>query len=501
MTPQGPHHSHADQVINLTPGHGHASGGPPPAREGEADLFDYRLLRDAAAFLVRATLRHRALASLCFLAVLAAAVTSLWVLPKRWQVQARLLAQRNPVMWTLSNPGLPRPFDWDAPARAARETVLRRDNLVALCRQTNFVEKYLAKRPPAVRAWHWVRDLVGEPKSKERLLDDLVDTLQTRLWVEVGNEATVTITFEWSDPEIAYQMVQAAVENFLEVRHAQEAAIVGETISILEVHASRLQRQIDDGVETLRDKEKLYRRTPSPLARRVIVPRPRVADDDEVARLKALLTAKRRALADLEEFRQRRTDELNNQLVKLQAIYADQHPEVVSARQNIEALSGPSPQINTLHDEVLELEREVTRRGGHVGAEQREVILPQVTESDLAPPSSSEAEDPRLEYERGQLRLLLRQYTGMLERIESARMELDTVKAAFKYRYSIITPPLMPKKPLKPNPILVLAAGLLGGLAFAVFAAVAVDLRSGKVLERWQIERVLGVPVLAEPGR
>jgi uncharacterized protein involved in exopolysaccharide biosynthesis len=89
----------------------------------------------------------------------------------------------------------------------------------------------------------------------------------------------------------------------------------------------------------------------------------------------------------------------------------------------------------------------------------------------------------------------------MLERIEGARMELDTVKAAFKYRYSIITPPLMPKKPLKPNPLLVIAAGLLGGAMFAVFGAVVVDLRSGKVLERWQIERVLGVPVVSEPGR
>jgi len=495
MTPQGPLHSAPDQVITLAPAPGH-----PPSRDGEADLFDYRLLRDAAVFLVRATLRHRALAFGCFLAVLAAAVASLWLLPQRYQVQARLLAQRNPVMWTLSNPGLPRPFDWDAPARAARETVLRRDNLVALCKQTNFVEKYLARRAPAVRAWHWMRDLVSGPKSNDRLLDDLVDTLQTRLWVEVGNEATVTITFEWSDKDIAYQMVQAAVENFLEVRHAQEAAIVGETISILEVHASRLQRQIDSGVETLREKEKLYRRTPSPLARRTFAPRPRVAEDDEVARLKALLAAKRRALSDLEEFRQRRIEELQGQLVKLQAIYADQHPEVVSSRQNIEALSGPSPQINALHDEVLELEKEVVRRGGHVGDVPREVILPAVTESDLVPPAAGEAEDPRLEYERGQLRLLLRQYTNMLERIEGARMELDTVKAAFKYRYSIITPPLVPKKPIKPNPLMVIAAGLLGGFMFAVFASVVVDLRSGKVLERWQIERIIGVPVLAEPG-
>jgi uncharacterized protein involved in exopolysaccharide biosynthesis len=225
-----------------------------------------------------------------------------------------------------------------------------------------------------------------------------------------------------------------------------------------------------------------------------------VAADDDLARLQALLVVKRRAMSDLEEFRQRRTDELQAQLDKLLGIYADQHPEVVSARQNLEALSGPSPQLNTIHDEVLELEKDIVRRGGHVGDQLRDPVAPAAAEGELAiAPQGREQDDPRLEYERGQLRLLLRQYTGMLERIEGARMELDTVKAAFKYRYTIITPPLMPKKPFRPNPVVLLAAGVLGGLCFGVFAAAVVDLRSGKILERWQIERRLGVPVLAEP--
>jgi uncharacterized protein involved in exopolysaccharide biosynthesis len=278
-------------------------------------------------------------------------------------------------------------------------------------------------------------------------------------------------------------------------------AIVGETISIMEVHAARLERQIDAGVEDLREKESQFRRTAAAPPRRS-PPRKAASADAEVARLKALLLVKRRAMNDLEEFRQRRVDELQAQLDKLLATYADQHPEVVSARQSLEALSGPSPQLNALHDEVLETEREIVRRGGHVGDQQRDPVAKAAAaaEGELAvAPQGREQDDPRLEYERGQLRLLLRQYTGMLERIEGARMELDTVKAAFKYRYTVITPPLLPKKPYRPRPPLLVMAGLLGGLLFGVFAAVVVDLRSGKVLERWQIERRLGVPVLAEP--
>ena len=40
-----------------------------------------------------------------------------------------------------------------------------------------------------------------------------------------------------------------------------------------------------------------------------------------------------------------------------------------------------------------------------------------------------------------------------------------------------------------------LGAGVLASLLLAAMAAVAADLAGGKVLEAWQVERQLGVPV------
>ena len=51
---------------------------------------------------------------------------------------------------------------------------------------------------------------------------------------------------------------------------------------------------------------------------------------------------------------------------------------------------------------------------------------------------------------------------------------------------------------MKPYGILYLAGGLVGGIAMAIFATTAVDIRGGRVLERWQVERGLKLPVLAE---
>jgi hypothetical protein len=41
----------------------------------------------------------------------------------------------------------------------------------------------------------------------------------------------------------------------------------------------------------------------------------------------------------------------------------------------------------------------------------------------------------------------------------------------------------------------------VGGFLFALFVPAAVDLRSGRIFERWQVERQLGLPLIAELRR
>jgi uncharacterized protein involved in exopolysaccharide biosynthesis len=99
-----------------------------------------------------------------------------------------------------------------------------------------------------------------------------------------------------------------------------------------------------------------------------------------------------------------------------------------------------------------------------------------------------------------QLRLELNQLESVLERTDGARIELAVSQAAFKYRYTVIKPAQVPRSPVKPNAALVLAGGVIGGLLFAIAAAVGKDLVSNRILEEWQIERQLGLPVLATVG-
>jgi hypothetical protein len=91
----------------------------------------------------------------------------------------------------------------------------------------------------------------------------------------------------------------------------------------------------------------------------------------------------------------------------------------------------------------------------------------------------------------------LSQLGEIRERLDSARIELATSQASFKYRYGMVRPPQIPKKPLKPNTLLVMLAGILGAFALAFAAPVGADIMTGRVIEAWQVERQLGTPVLA----
>src|ERR1019366_7365693 len=111
---------------------------------------------------------------------------------------------------------------------------------------------------------------------------------------------------------------------------------------------------------------------------------------------------------------------------------------------------------------------------------------------------SNDDRDPAMMYARSQLRDEMAKYSQLRTQIETTQIDFDTAEAAFKYRYSVVEPALYPKSPSKPNRLLVILAGLIGGLFVGIFAAVVADLRRGRFVEKWQVERTLDLPTLGE---
>jgi len=474
-----------------------------PGDAGDA-LLDLRHARHLLGFVARSARRHRGLAIAVLAIVSAATGLAFAVMPRTYHTQTKILAQRNFMMPALGNPRRTVPLESDAPTRLATEAVMRRENLVAIVKQTNLLDEWRATRAPALRLKDWVVSLVAGPPSDEDQLDALIGTLEKRMYV-VADEGTVVIGIHWPDANGAFRIVESAQRNFLEGRHASEVATIGESIGILEGHAATVHETIERSYADLR------RQAPAPAAAPARAPAPPVrsaAAAADVASLRATLSAKRLAIADLEGYQRRRLAELQTLFTEQKNTYGPAYPALANTRRSIEELSTPSPQLAELRRDERELTLQLRRRGADANdaaaaaaaSGGMDPLLARAAIASFERVANDSTRAERESYIRTRLKIAENEYEDLLQRLEAARIELETARAAFKYRYGVVSPAQVPKKPVQPKPALFLAGGLVLGALLALFVAVAVDVGGGRVLEPWQVERALGLRVLAEVG-
>ena len=493
---------------------------PKPLPPGtEPELFDTQLLRQMVGFVFRGVRRHRFLSALSFLIMVLVGAVAAVVLPRTFHVESRLLANNNDLIRALGNPRSSLPSD--DPTRAARELVFANDNLVSLIKQTNLMKNWEQTRPGVVKLKDQVVNFVaGEPTEEDRI-DAMVGLLEKKLQVGTDQQ-TVTISIDWHDAQMAYLLVETAQQNFLETRHVTEMTAISEALSILEMHGGQLQKMVDDALhelERVRDTRRKGAMANQPpmaapesgsvtfapaAAVQERLDAPSSATEQELGQLKFLLNSKKRALGDLEDFRSRRVTELSAQLAEQKVQYADQHPIVMDMRQRIHALKLDSPQMTQVKADIDSLIQEYRRKGGRDpdalvepsrARSVRRIVAPQATQTALS--NAELSEDPMVEFSRNNLRVAAAKYEELLMRIDGARIEQDTTRAAFKYRYSVVRPASVPKKPVKPDVAIILAVTAVLAFFTALMAGALRDWVSGRLVEAWQVERALGLPVLS----
>ncbi len=482
-----------------------------PGDDADLELFDYGVVRDWGRFVLGAFSRHRLLGIGCLIIVVSGSIGAAAFLPRKYESSTKLLTHQTGFMSSLSNPY--RGGQDEGPTRAARERVLARDNLEKIVTQTNLIEEWQKSRNPLLSLKDRMFQVLSGPWSKEDWMDVLVGTLEKRLSVN-ADEGTIEIRIAWPEPQMARRIVETAQQNFLEQRHVSEVAAISETIQILETHATQTQTAIDEALANLQrviDERSRPNRpaAPAPSPQPVPAPAPRpvaaapAAPSPEVVQLKFLLRAKQRAITDLEEFRQRQLTELRSQLEQQRVIYNKSHPVILELEQRVESLQKDSPQLLSLKREEAELLKEIESKGGNREERTAETAPMPVRRTSTAMETSLSSlapdleRDPTVTVAQDQLRVALARYQELLMRVEAARLELDTARAAFKYRFSVVSPALTPRKPSAPNVPFILIAGLLAGILLSFVACAGLDIWRRSVCETWQIERQLKLPVLA----
>jgi uncharacterized protein involved in exopolysaccharide biosynthesis len=510
------------------------------ASEDAGNLIDIQQLIDSAGFTLRAVERHRMIAATVFAVTLTVAGALLAVWPRTYHAQATLLARRNDLMTSLSNPSRPARPEADDPTRAAFEMIHDRENMLMLIRQTDLLNAWEQNRSRLSRLKERVLGIYRKPTEADRI-DALLWMLDQRLWVTVDKEGVVKIGIEWPNPKTAAALVQAAVQNFVEKRHETETAAIGESISILQESAASLQADVDRTIAQLRDEQakrppttdRRASRAPAAtaphtaLAARPVEPVPAAASDAivQLAQMKEALDAMRQQIKKIEAARQQQLSDLQAKLDAARAVYTEDHPTVAALRQSMAATLRDPAELATLRAEAQHLEKQYDALATATQAESPTasskalaavVQLPgptpkadtRVVDDDPPPMFAILPADVRqltdLVHPASRLLTLqLSQLANLLDRINAARLELATSGAGLKFRYVVTRPPEVPKHASKPKVLPVLVAALLASVFLAVATAVAIDVAGGRVLESWQIERRVGIPVLGvlEPVR
>ncbi len=403
-----------------------------------------------------------------------------------YRSETRMLAQRQLALPSIVN----RTIIDEEPTRGAWELVHRRDNILNLIKQAN-VPVPAPSKPKLVNR---LLGLSAEPVEEQDPLNDLAVLISKNLRV-MAEQNTVTISLDWADPEVAHRVVQAAQQNFLEARHIQEITALGEVIALLQTRSNALREQLDAATE------EVYREFAQPTTTASGRPSRTVLASEEAVKLRSDIESTERAITDLEGLRRRDLETMQSRLEQMRTIYSDNFPAVIAMRRDIANLQTDSPQLATLRAELRQMERKFKEMEQEARRQRGEGAAPSPRPSEGAAPRplrnltpeqqlSAMENDTRIVEARAR-------YQQMIERVTAAQVDFDTASAAFKHRYKVVWPAEIAKEPVSPNPLKIFGAGIVLALGLGFVLAAAPDILRGKLLQKWQMEKGLGVPVLA----
>lgn len=211
-----------------------------------------------------------------------------------------------------------------------------------------------------------------------------------------------------------------------------------------------------------------------------------------------------------------RLSELQKQLATLLAMYKDTYPDVVSLKEEITELQARIAE-NRKGSPSTEDPRERRIDQGRVGDSSAPRLLSQIDEVSLDI-TNLKAREARIKRDMGeiesrvertpsreqQLMILVRDYDNMqknyqalLEKRLNAHVAENLEKRQQGEQIRVMDPANLPQKPEKPNRLMIMMLGLMGGGGFGVALALGLDQLNPTFKRREEVELLPGIQVLA----
>jgi hypothetical protein len=436
-----------------------------------------------AGFLLRSVRRHPKAAAIGASATFLCAVLALLTMAPVFRSEGRILTHMAYFIPALASPTRSVPWQSQHATTGAIEVIRSRENYVKVINEAHLAERWASTRTRTGKILDSVRTLVLGPLEGEQLTDALVSILEKATLPYIDNDV-ISISIDWNDAETARLLAEASMKVFLERRQNSDISEIEDTVKILErnLESSRpILAAAENNLRQVLASRGQLRRAPAP---RPVIP---VAGANPA--VVAGLAEKRARLGKLHAEFESRIARAQEKVDRLRESIGPSHPDMISAVRDLEDASRPSEEMNQLQAEAMRLEIEMSHSGAAADP------LPPDINIDVG---GGTRVDPAVEQAMADYRRAREAYDDFKRRLSDTRIEMQTTKAAFSYRYIITQPPLKPAKAIKPRPPMVLGAGFVASLVMGLLIAVLVDLRTKKVVESWMVERIAHVPLLGE---
>lgn len=417
-----------------------------------------------------------------FVAFFLVAVIAAFALPTLYRSTATLLIESQELPSNVAE--APGAGDIDQRIAKIRERVLSRGDLIALIEQYDLYPSERGSEPLSK-----IIDKMRKATSVGALQGDIGQPSATQ---GKSNTIALNMSFDYSDPVKAQEVLQSFVSSFLKMDSDVVEDQATLTVRFLQDQAAKLQAQIQS-IEA--EITALKARNGSALATGVM---PSMLDTGSYSAQIVDLENQNRQLTlqgKKPGTRDQAIAQAEAQLSALQSIYADSHPDVIAAKERLKALRQTPPTSDSSADDAA-VQDQIRANNQAIATlrQQRDAAIAQANAL-----AAGQSRAPAILEQASQLETranaLRDQYkdvsTDLLKAQNSARMAGEQRAE----RLSLVEPANLPDEPNWPNRPLVIGAGAGAGLVLGLLAAFLIEILKQPLRSPVQIEG-LGFPVM-----
>ncbi len=310
--------------------------------------------------------------------------------------------------------------------------------------------------------------------------------------IEAKVEGTsVSFAVRWPDPAVATQIVARLQQDFLAARQDAELGPAKQRLAAMEANVLAAQGRVDDGAVQVQSASDKKRQGAKAATVRGVQAEGRFRDmpDAALVALRQQILDVRRSIEEREAQRRSRLTQLQALAVEQRASFGPRHPSLLDTLDRISSSEGGEREVARLRKEETALVSRFVAAGG------REAEL-SLDVKNVWPVELDEKNEELLLARAG--------LSASLEELGRARNELSeastsaaALEGGLSRRVAVVQAAAPSAEKAGAGLLVLLAGALLASLVAALAASIAAELLGNRVVESWQVERLLGVPVLA----